>query len=550
MVAISNVELEKKLPRRIYNPEPDLFEGPVRTRSNNMIINNDNISADGIGYTRYYALSYVSSGSRYHNNIFQIEADNGQVKSYSTRYSNDRLKYKSVMETFTNQTRLWTDCLSIEQDNNNLVEQMVNIGTAYKIADSTLVILDKEDEKFMNTLMDEVDIYALCFVALENNKDDTLMKDYVHKSSYRINNMNEIAKCRREFSYWSRIWTLQEQHLSQNIQYGCINDKGKYVTIVTSSQLINYLMIVSKMVKLMKDDVNITELQNDWLIYKTHESIVWRLLTGIEKVMTANSVGQSGADIDTVLIEELILQVKCARNFREMKRAISIAMGIYTDNEEEQWHLILQKFALKGYIPVKKFFGVKTCNSWYPEETNMIRVVSGLDICYSVVFTHFIFATRDIRTITAVSNDKSLIIKARLYNIIVLETRDFKPCLIIMDSIVLKSHNKWTCDVTLQIVDEQTSIILSGYAACEYKIVAGMSLKVLVVGRQLIIIGNRGTYSTGSIDIKMDSGYRNLTHIINIDNKEYDYYIFRLNVSHQAHEPTNAKAAQEVPYIV
>ncbi len=388
-------------------------ETAVTTKRRNMVLKRYSNLYDEGRNNLFHALSYVSHGcdeqskkfvigEGCHHDYYHYKRD---LKDFEERIrdnidepteiileargSYDRFKYKAVMEAVKQEEFIWTDFLSMEDKGLESREKMEAIGRAYSLAETTFVPLDTNDmvilNKVLQTMNDCDEVYGEIFRWINDNEDSIVNKesDKVYKmleSKLKpilpiIDDMKATFDAKSMFSYWSRAWTFQEQHLSQEIIYGYVDDNCKFVERISSAKILSFALRHLNNMRTSQDMLapvgldevgqgNNIDMVNDYLRY------IKRLLTGRECSKLSIELETGIMSMDQVLINTLCDSIKCANNRREFCHVMMIALHSYGTTETEMWQEILRKAVECGFIPVIKNFscGIKKYG-WCPHQT-------------------------------------------------------------------------------------------------------------------------------------------------------------------------------------
>lgn len=197
----------------------DMLNGEISVDGSKLIVNWDNRRYGGRGMMCFNAISYVSNGSRMKNNEMLASFTGSSAKeALYTRNSNDRLKYAAALNWASDRELLpiWTDHLSItdvyKEDD---ASKMKLIGQAYAMSEGTMVILEKKDAKVVSDFTEKI---LILYSAIRKTDvcASTIKVDDIER---KVHNISECMKDRNLYSYWSRAWTMQELHLSNEAEY-------------------------------------------------------------------------------------------------------------------------------------------------------------------------------------------------------------------------------------------------------------------------------------------------------------------------------------------
>ena len=326
-------------------------------RGNNLILTPDGTKV----FRSYTALSYVSHGKT-DTNSRSLMMSNGEIAK--ARASDDIDKYIAAMKYIGRDRLLWTDEVSVDKDNYDKfgedasIEYMRAIGRGYTIAEQTLAIVNDVDRVMLKLAVESLTKLS---ELMEYNVDKEIL-------SKIYSEMRESAINRSPYSYWARAWTMQEQHLANNVMYTYV-DGGELKEIVSSNYISN---IIGSIVKKMhnrersKDEVGA-------LNSIIHESLNY--ITGKQSASVL-SYGRSEITLDGVLFLNLSNNVRCARNRPEFQKALAIALNIYESSDEMKWYRIMQKAVAEGYLPTVANYSVnrEVAKSWWPKGTDTASV--------------------------------------------------------------------------------------------------------------------------------------------------------------------------------
>lgn len=376
--------------KEIEGPQ-DIIEGEVETERYNMIIENDNIDGKGPGYRSYTALSYVSSGTTNGNNSITMGKGTDKQVTKQARKSNDRVKYKVAMEYVDEEELIWTDYLSISKRYDKMDLRMRAIGRAYALSSRTIVILDARDATLMlgikglSNQLDEILITEglvnsnNVFDNAINNENATKVLETIKKDAVEL---MSIMNSRGEFSYWSRAWTMQEQHLSNTLLYGYIgrSEEGsirRFVPIIESEQLIHLFKKLHTLscTIILNDTSKYTD--NDEyplpMVAGSITNLIKDMLSGHEIAELSKAlIGEKAMSGDDVLLHNLRSNVRCAVDDEEMTQAIAIALSIYDDSHNGRKAMIRRKFIENGYVTTKLGCVDNEDNKgWLPNKTKI-----------------------------------------------------------------------------------------------------------------------------------------------------------------------------------
>lgn len=508
----SNITNLKSLGFKIIQGPKDKINGPIKTEKNNMIIQNDNVESGDGSYRCYRALSYVSSGSKDQNNILIVDSECKKNQLY-TRYSNDRIKYKAVMEFVSEGELIWTDHISLKPGYSTDTLKMRAIGRAYKLATDTIAILEDDDviiiekikelhDNFLSKIPKEI-FDKLMSDNLLTTEESKKMMSIILDFNELIKEISKIYFNKGEFSYWSRIWTLQEQHLSTTMVYcklvGSIeNNNLKLQEIMKSTDIKNFIDIMAgiivsnyKIIDISVSDMSSGEMNRRCL------TVLWEMLSGKEKTQTSKwLLEQGGTGMDSTLIASLSTSVRCSRNLKEANEAIAIALSIYEDDKKIRQERIYRKFIENGFIPMKKLFVDNSDNKGWLPGGNVIQLnnLSIYNQFYSTLYTQFQFVETNGMSRVIMNDGGSIVLKSKLIiakitNII--SKRFDVSQNIIGDVYTALANDKYVYDVMLSI-NINTNIA----AVLEYskEISLNDEIEMLATGRSWAVLGkNRRT---------------------------------------------------------
>jgi roadblock/LC7 domain-containing protein len=336
----------------------------------------------------HVALSFVSSGTRFNVNDETAVSMNALVigkgsKSESvvySRFSNDKYKYKVAMESMK-EFMLWADSVSLPQ---NVPDPMimVEIGHAYSAALHTVAVLENSDASILQKIVSMIN-YTMDGtsavgnygpfgkrVSLLNSMSELSVCDAEHIMGRAKNISNDIkaeVDKKGQYSYWSRAWTMQEQHQSSTVDYSVVIGDTLSM-IVSSSELLVWCRIVCHAADTHRtagahdDNLGVTQ-----VLY-----VLMMFLTGVQRQNLSTRMGLP-EDMDTLLIVDIINNPRCARNKTEMNTALCIALGVPVSDEKGQWSRIIGILVSKGFMPVKKRYGVFQNRGWLPERSSTYR---------------------------------------------------------------------------------------------------------------------------------------------------------------------------------
>ena len=197
----------------------DMTTGEIIVNGSKLIVNWDNRRYGGRGMMCFNAISYVSNGSRMSNNEMLTSFTGYSAKeALYTRNSNDRLKYAAALNWASNRELLpiWTDYLSIvDTYKEDDASRMKMIGQAYAMSEGTMIILEKEDAIVVSRFIHGLSMLYSSIRSINVGSSIVKLDKVEH-------NVEELIKCMRDrnmYSYWSRAWTMQELHLSNEAEY-------------------------------------------------------------------------------------------------------------------------------------------------------------------------------------------------------------------------------------------------------------------------------------------------------------------------------------------
>lgn len=555
----------KQLVDKGYKQRPppiNLYNGEVTTDRKNMIIENDNVKAKEIGYSCYSALSYVSSGSE-NSELTRILIDEGKIVK-SVRYSNDRIKYKAAMEYVSENKLVWTDFLSLQNNYSTMERRMRAIGRAYSLSTDTIVILEYGDVELLSGLIDTMvritkQVQEKTITkALEKDKplSEKWLSDVVSILSDEYDAMLQATRkflARDEFSYWSRAWTLQEQHLSNKITYTQVvgnitNDNVldiRLEDIVNSDTIQQVLLILSKMKDLLLASDNSLTLEKHTSI-EVFSACIWGLLSGREQLRLAKLVKREITSMDDVLINSLENNVRCAKNKKEMNEAISIAFSVYADDEDVRIQMIYRKFVENGHIPFKKYFcDNSNTKGWLPGRNQVAIATDAITTqYYSLDFLQFHKTHYGIGSSVIMNDGGSVVLKARMLKTTIKSMTKTDWASRVMGSIyVCVSRDKEVYDVDIASIDGKIS--MSGLLAYPDTIKVGDEISLAITGRHCMVMSKTGYSSKGTFSISPSNIQKNFDEIVEND-VPLRYVVMPSNVSSYDYNPVDDPADDEM----
>lgn len=362
-----------------------------------LIVNWDNRRSGGRGMMCFNAISYVSNGSRMKNNEMLAEFTGPKVReALHTRNSNDRLKFAAALNYAieNDSSPIWTDYLSIADTyKEDTAKRMKLIGKAYAISEGTMVILEKLDANIVSLFIENLsDLY----VTIESGSEICKIKAKVEK----------LLKCmdnRGLYSYWSRAWTMQELHLSNEAEYFLLyeeklycdeteksHDHGVYGKatdnedrqykklasirpIVKSSELRDASLITYCLLRDVIDRAKGKHVHEDDLddLEDMSKEAMWqvcRLLTGDQRLEVAHIVTPlDHKSRDSCIMYDMCSNVRCAGSERDMTHAVAIALGIYASEYDDLLSAIDAKFVDEGFLPFVHYCSIQGVNTtWRP----------------------------------------------------------------------------------------------------------------------------------------------------------------------------------------
>jgi len=292
----------------------------------------------------------------------------------------------------------------------NTEELMRAIGNGYKLSERTVVILEREDaimlKNVANMVMQlNVDMLRLTTDQVDIDKIVNNMSDYKEQ-------LRQMMYNKSEFSYWSRVWTLQELHLSNRVDYRSIYN-SQIVHILSSGDIMTVMELFSQAVSVWRDEV--INSSGDAFDFMT---LLGSFLTGYEKRRLCehkNSVYPSKS-MDRILLEELVINVRYARNRKEALGAINIALGAFGAGDVVGWKVILSKFIDNDFMPCHNSFGGKRyVYDWAPGEPIESTVPDGKNESYSTAYlSQFTHISNDTNVRLVMNPGGSLVVKATL----------------------------------------------------------------------------------------------------------------------------------------
>ncbi len=387
-------------------------EKAVVTKRRNMITYGVNDLYDAGMNNSFHALSYVSHNIRGESKTFVMayngaenyasykrkrtaneeKVENGKFEKDQlitvTRGSRDRVKYKAAMEVIPKEEFIWTDFMSLDDRGISEFVKMEEIGRAYSLALTTIVPLDEDDIKIaiqvtecikvVNKGMKNVDEWS----QEEGHKNLVLGEDFM-KYTWEIMQScrEEFSKLfnmivnKSEFSYWSRAWTMQEQHQSQVLVYGEIGDNCRFKIIIRSSDIKEHLIKLMKDIRVIEARYDVHHHENaykHWDFVFRYEHYLCRLLTGEEKkIIKAEYRGQKGST-DQMLLDTIAASPRCAQSRDEFCRAVAIALKLNPAHENVIMSKISKMYLDNRFVPLLSCFSKKSSNSsWFSENTTV-----------------------------------------------------------------------------------------------------------------------------------------------------------------------------------
>ena len=409
--------------------DADISTSLVDVECGRMIVQNDN-AIEGNVYEAYTALSYVSNGSRIDNIkegsditalLIQLNNSKGKKKTCMSRCSNDRIKYLFAMNAMPN-VLLWTDQISMMRNYDNTEELMRAIGNGYKLSERTVVILEREDAIMLKNVANMVMQLNIDMLRLTTHQVD-IDKIVSNMSDYK-ENLRQMMYNKSEFSYWSRVWTLQELHLSNRVDYRTIYD-FQIKHILSSGDIMTVMELFSQVVSVWRDEV--INSGNKAFEFMT---LLGSFLTGYEKRRLCehkNSVYPSKS-MDRILLEELVINVRYARDRKEALRAINIALGAFGAGDVVGWKVILSKFIDNDFMPCHNSFGGKRyVYDWAPGEHIESALPDGKKESYSTAYlSQFTHISNDTNVRLVRNPGGSLVIKATLIKTKIREIKKYE----------------------------------------------------------------------------------------------------------------------------
>ena len=359
-----------------------------------LIVNWDNRRSGGRGMMCFNAISYVSNGSRMENNEMLAKFTGPGVReALHTRNSNDRLKFAAALNYAIENKSLpiWTDYLSIADTyKEDTAKRMKLIGKAYAISEGTMVILEKRDADIVSLFIENLsDLY----LTIESGSEICQIKTKVKK----------LLKCmdnRGLYSYWSRAWTMQELHLSNEAEYFLLYEEKLYChetekyhgygiygkekdtennrqykktaslrSILKSSELrdasiITYCLL-QDVIDRAKNKHDLDELED---MSKEAMWQICRLLTGDQRLEVAHVVTPlDHKSRDSCIMYDMCSNVRCAGSEIDMTYAVAIALGIYGSEYNDLLSAIDAKFVDEGFLPFVHYCSIQGVNTtWRP----------------------------------------------------------------------------------------------------------------------------------------------------------------------------------------
>lgn len=360
-----------------------------------LIVNWDNHRSGGRGMMCFNAISYVSNGSRMKNNEMLAEFTGSEVReALHTRNSNDRLKFAAALNYAIEKdsSPIWTDYLSIADTyKEDTAKRMKLIGKAYAMSEGTMIILEKRDADIVSLFIENLsDLY----VTIESCSEVCQIKAKVEK----------LLKCmddRGLYSYWSRAWTMQELHLSNEAEYFLLYEEKLYChekyqghgiygkspdnenkqykktasirAIVKSSELrdasiITYCLLQDTIDRAKNKHVQIDDLEDLENMSKEAMWQICRLLTGDQRLEVAHVVTPlDHKSRDSCIMYDMCSNVRCAGSEGDMTHAVAIALGIYGSEYGDLLSAIDAKFVDEGFLPFVHYCSIQGVNTtWRP----------------------------------------------------------------------------------------------------------------------------------------------------------------------------------------
>ena len=498
------------------------FDGIVITKNSNMIIENNNKNIHENNYNTYVALSYVSSGDNNGNLEMKMMID-GKLTPVNARHSNDRLKYVAAMEYVGNTKLVWTDHISTMKHYTSQMLRMRAIGRAYQLAEKTIVILDEDDAKIMKKICKSIDIVQKSYDEANpplptshiNMNKNTLYSYNIIKELDSIGTeIVHMFKSRGEYSYWSRIWTLQEQHMSPTLEYGELaknkesdNIVFKFNSICNTKDMLDKVRCVEMMLRaVLRRGNNVDGVdRSDTSVQRCMDlvNVYHYILSGQEQSDLSGDIDSKYLSMDDILLQTLATNNRCASSAIEMNEAISIAMGIYDDNIISRRDMIWRKFIDHGYIPIKRFYSETGKNlGWEPG--NVCISSQGNKVTgnvYSITYTQFIKVARECNA-KAIMNDgkNSIAIKSYEISITILSSEIHEHAIKVVENVYLtKSEQNKAYNISYKANEVEDAI--KGVAVMYRKPVVGEVLSVGIIGMEMVIYSRVGDAICGYISL-------------------------------------------------
>jgi hypothetical protein len=487
-----------------------MSEFPRRVTTNNLIVKGDNIFKPGnpAVFRGYVSLSYVSHGGGSEQERSVILGD-GRVVVARQKY--DIEKCVKAMDYVGGRRLVWNDEISIDKSNydkfgqDRSTEYMRAIGRGYVVADKTLAVLTKEDAKILREMTSVMETLVDVIGKNEILIDDTLEQ--------RMQEVGVKIITRSPFSYWSRAWTMQEQHMSFLVEY-VEECEDKLIPVTTSSSLQTMVMGLMKFVGEYRGRVNTRVI--DSISNAVNLSALF--LSGREQVASLNTM-MNAADMDTVLIWGLTRSPRCAVDREEMQMALCIALNIYERNENTRWHRILSTFTRCGYVPIKKFYSERDpLDRWWPCPTT---VYNNTGKYVSTGLTQFVMYNAQNTVSSVVMNEGgSLVVKAHMLTLDIKEALEVEGGVILpmMNGIMcIQSANMRVYDTKFQVQNalEDAGQVYEGRISLDKKYELKKSVVALYQEEEMILIDVGSGSVCGSL--KLDRGHTMSAKVVGCD---------------------------------
>lgn len=371
-----------------------------------IIIKCQNIKKEGTGVcSNFSILSYVSYG----------KIQNGEDKCSKLKLSKDedifakgyqdKIKCYMAIELLRSsdlEDQVWMDVISPSESKATTTDitigKMKSIGDCYKISHRTIAMLGIEDAELLTKIVNMSENIIREYESNEykaegrrlgemlrgfeandsiNTKDERQTKLYEDAKDfiYKVGKMSE-------YSYWSRIWTLQEQLMSNEIIYCFANYETENADVIVSSGYISKLYDrLTEISNMPFFDFSMFSVSgNLGMANRIAATCLPGLMTYKERLHRTNTLykGQYKS-VEDVMIDTLRFNTRYASEEDSIYQALAVVLQVYDysvfegSNRKEDMETVrirvLSKMATLGYVPIKLIDGCEN-NSWIPEDVS------------------------------------------------------------------------------------------------------------------------------------------------------------------------------------